>query len=256
MNHSSRHAQGAASVQDSASSSFASAEFPWLTFPCRIGIPTNRARRRVGFAPSSYSCRRANCGQVLRLPFGASAIPPPLPAHLVSCGSRSRTGGRRGRPLRLGDASTTVSSSRRADGRGVRPLLRCGRVRPLSRVAGAFPRAEGEVRRGWRSPRSVGPVCRRRRSPSVSGRPEAGSRPFTRWRRLVCLAAFQRESRLQGGEKKSHERSAAAQLLPPCLGSEPGTRGVRRFDFKPAAILEFLETWTRERPPKGGRNNR
>ena len=72
------------------------------------------------------------------------------------------------------------------------------------------------MRRGWRSPRSVGPVCRRRRSPSVSGRPEAGSRPFTRWRRLVCLAAFQRESRLQGGEKKSDERSAAAQLLPPC----------------------------------------
>ena len=92
------------------------------------------------------------------------------------------------------------------------------------------------MRRGWRSPRSVGPVCRRRRSPSVSGRPEAGSRPFTRWRRLVCLAASQRESRLQGGDKKSDERSAAAQLLPPCLGSEPGTRGVRRFDFKPAAI--------------------
>ena len=36
---------------------------------------------------------------------------------------------------------------------------------------------------------------------------------------------------LTGGEKKSDERSAAAQLLPPCLGSEPGTRGVRRFDF-------------------------
>ena len=51
-------------------------------------------------APSSYSCRR-RCGQVLRLPFGASAIPPPLPVHLVSCGSRSPTGGGRGRPLRL-----------------------------------------------------------------------------------------------------------------------------------------------------------
>ena len=146
MNHSSRHAQGAASVQDSASSSFASAEFPWLTFLAGSGFPPTGLVVGSVSRPAPIAAGAPTAGRFSGFPSGPGhpAAAPGTSCELRFAFPNGRTSWTSAAPRRRVYDRQLITSSRRPWGPALAP--RCGRVRPLSRVAGAFPRAEGEVR--------------------------------------------------------------------------------------------------------------